>query len=73
MVKAIYLLRRKPELAREDFHHCWREGRGAVAARILGARRHVQCHAIVRDDEARFIDLDRTAPICTEEEVIAIG
>jgi hypothetical protein len=72
MVKAIYLLRRKPELAREDFHHCWREGRGAVAARILGARRHVQCHAIMWDDGARFIDPDRT-PLFFTEEVTAIG
>jgi uncharacterized protein (TIGR02118 family) len=106
MVKAIYLIRRKPELSREDFHRYWREVHGAIAARIPGLRRYVQCHAIIRDgdgdafdgaaeawfddmdavrravaspeyaaaraDEARFIDLERTSLILTEE-VTVIG
>ena len=104
MVKAIYLIRRKPGLSREDFHRYWRDVHGAIAARIPGLRRYVQCHAIVRDgdgaefdgaaeawfddmdavrravaspeyaaarmDEARFIDLERTALIFTEEVTV---
>ena len=101
MVKAIYLIRRKPGMSGEDFHRYWRDVHGAIAARIPGLRRYVQCHAIVRHgdgseydgaaeawfddmdavrravasaeyaaarvDEARFIDLDHTALIFTEE------
>ena len=101
MVKAIYLIRRKPGMSAEDFHRYWREVHGAIAARIPGLRRYVQCHAIpsdgavpdfdgaaevwfddmeavrqavaspeyaaAREDEARFIDLDRTTLLFTEE------
>jgi len=101
MVKAIYLIRRKSTLSTEDFHRYWRDVHGAIAARIPGLRRYVQCHAITangdqseydgaaeawfddmeavrravaspeyaaaRADEARFIDLDRTTLIFTEE------
>jgi uncharacterized protein (TIGR02118 family) len=101
MVKAIYLIRRKSGMSTEDFHRYWREVHGAIAARIPGLRRYVQCHAIApnrdgtefdgaaeawfddmdavrravaspeyaaaRADEARFIDLERTTLIFTEE------
>jgi uncharacterized protein (TIGR02118 family) len=101
MVKAIYLIRRKSGLSAEDFHRYWREVHGAIAGRIPGLRRYVQCHAIRRDadgtdfdgaaeawfddmdavrravaspeyaaareDEARFIDLERTTLLFTEE------
>src|SRR5262245_55871772 len=101
MVKAIYLIRRKPGMSAEDFHRYWREVHGEIAARIPGLRRYVQCHAIAlgndapqydgtaevwfddmdavgravaspeyaaaRQDEARFIDLEHTALIFTEE------
>ncbi len=102
MVKAIYLIRRKPGMSREDFHRYWREVHGTIAARIPGMRRYVQCHAIAnpsatdddydgaaeawfddmeavaravaspeyaaaREDEGRFIDLERTTLIFTEE------
>jgi len=104
MVKAIYLIRRKPGLSVEDFHRYWREVHGAIAARIPGLRRYVQCHAIQRDtdgtefdgaaeawfddmdavgravaspeyaaareDEGRFIDLERTTLLFTEEVAI---
>jgi uncharacterized protein (TIGR02118 family) len=104
MVKAIYLIRRKPGLSAEDFHRYWREVHGAIAARIPGLRRYVQCHAIQRDndgtefdgaaeawfddmeavrravaspeyaaareDEGRFIDLERTTLLFTEEVAI---
>jgi uncharacterized protein (TIGR02118 family) len=46
MVKAIYLIRRKPAMSAADFHRYWREVHGAIAARIPGMRRYVQCHAI---------------------------
>lgn len=98
MVKAIYLIRRKPGMSTADFHRYWREVHGAIAARIPGMRRYVQCHATTDDaeydgaaeawfddmdavqravaspeyaaaraDEARFIDLERTTLIFTEE------
>jgi uncharacterized protein (TIGR02118 family) len=101
MVKAIYLIRRRPGMSYEDFHRYWREVHGAIAARIPGMRRYVQCHALpagsvedsydgaaeawfddmdavrravaspeyaaARADEARFIDLERTTLIFTEE------
>ena len=102
MIKAIYLIRRKPEMSREDFHRYWREVHGPIAARIPGMRRYVQCHALpdapgvtdeydgaaeawfddleslgralaspeyaaAREDEGRFIDLERTALLLTEE------
>jgi uncharacterized protein (TIGR02118 family) len=46
MVKAIYLIRRKPGMSAEDFHRYWREVHGPIAARIPGLRRYVQCHSI---------------------------
>lgn len=102
MIKAIYLIRRKPGMSAEDFHRYWREVHGAIAARIPGMRRYVQCHSVAgvggeapeydgaaeawfddldavgravaspeyaaaRADEARFIDLERTSLIFTEE------
>jgi uncharacterized protein (TIGR02118 family) len=102
MIKAIYLIRRRPGMSPEDFHRYWREVHGAIAARIPGMRRYVQCHAVptgaegddpfdgaaeawfddldavrravaspeyaaARADEARFIDLERTSLIFTEE------
>jgi uncharacterized protein (TIGR02118 family) len=98
MVKAIYLIRRRAGMSPADFHRYWREVHGAIAARIPGMRRYVQCHAnddaaeydgaaeawfddmdavrravaspeyaAARADEARFIDLDRTTLIFTEE------
>ena len=98
MVKAIYLIRRKPGMSFADFDRYWREVHGAIAARIPGMRRYIQCHALddgaeydgaaeawfddmdavrravaspeyaaAREDEGRFIDLDRTTLIFTEE------
>ncbi len=88
-------------MSREDFHRYWREVHGAIAGRIPGLRRYVQCHVIAsgrdadafdgaaeawfddldavrravaspeyaaaRADEARFIDLEHTTLIFTEE------
>jgi len=102
MIKVIYLIRRKPGMSSEDFHRYWREVHGAIAARIPGLRRYVQCHAVAgpdgvapdydgaaevwfddmeavlrtvdspeyaaaREDEGRFIDLERTTAIFAEE------
>ncbi len=108
MVKAIYLIRRKPGMSRVDFHRYWREVHAAIAARIPGVRRYVQCHqvgvsedddrpydgaaeiwfddmaaleraaaseeyAAARTDEARFIDLEHTALVLTEEVEIPLA
>jgi len=107
VVKAIYLIRRKPGMSVEDFHRYWREVHGSIAARIPGLRRYVQCHAVeagagfaadydgaaevwfddvdalrraaasdeyaaARADEARFIDLERSSLMLTEE-ITVIG
>jgi len=44
MVKLVFCLRRASHLSRSDFHRYWREVHGAIAARIPGLRRYVQCH-----------------------------
>lgn len=54
MIKAIYLIRRKPGMSAEDFHRYWREVHGAIAARIPGLRRYVQCHVIESDAGAAY-------------------
>lgn len=56
MVKAIYLIRRKPGMSAQDFHRYWREVHGVIAARIPGLQRYVQCHAIPRDDDGAEYD-----------------
>jgi uncharacterized protein (TIGR02118 family) len=105
MVKALYLIRRKPGMSVADFHRYWLEVHGPIAARIPGARRYVQSHALdrsddegraydgaaevwfddmaaleragasaeyaaARADEKRFIDLEHTVLVLTEEAVI---
>lgn len=113
MIKAIYLIRRKPGMSPEDFHRYWRDVHASIAARIPGLRRYVQCHATdvgsgasnvgsgepsydgaaevwfddldalrravaspeyaaAREDERRFIDLERTALLFTEEVPILV-
>jgi uncharacterized protein (TIGR02118 family) len=107
MVKAIYLIRRKPGMSGADFHRYWREVHGPIAARIPGLRRYVQCHAVdsdlgpaadydgaaevwfedmealrraavspeyaaAREDESRFIDLEHTTLVFTEEVQIVV-
>ena len=56
MVKAIYLIRRKPGMSCEDFHRYWREVHGTIAARIPGMRRYVQCHAIPSSSPTDDVD-----------------
>ena len=74
MVKAIYLIRRKPGMSHEDFHRYWREVHGAIASRIPGLRRYVQCHAMQDGSEydgaaeAWFDDMDAVRRAVASEE-----
>lgn len=60
MRKFVYVLRRKPELSREDFQRYWREVHGPLVAQYadtLGLKRYVQVHTLpdaqARADEVR--------------------
>ncbi len=46
MIKLIYCITRKKSMSVEEFQRYWRETHGAIAARILGVRRYVQCHVL---------------------------
>ena len=46
MIKAIYCITRKDGMSVEEFQRYWRETHGAIAARIPGVRRYVQCHTL---------------------------
>ena len=47
MIKLTYILRRRPEMTREEFQSYWRETHGPLVASVadqLGIRRYVQVH-----------------------------
>jgi uncharacterized protein (TIGR02118 family) len=49
MIKLVFLLRRRPELTREDFQRYWRERHAPLVAShadTLGIRRYVQRHTV---------------------------
>ena len=120
MIKLVFVIRRREELAPEEFHRYWLEEHGPLARRLLeplGARRYVQTHtfdtdlntalaasrgtaeaydglaevwwdsldaliamsrseegqranATLTEDEARFIDFERSSFFITEEHTI---
>ena len=120
VIKVVMALRRRDDVAPEEFHRYWREEHAPLACRLLGPlnlRRYVQTHTLDTDlnaqlaaargtdeafdgvaelwwdsldnlvavldgedgqranaelaeDEARFIDLDRSSLFLTEEQVI---
>jgi uncharacterized protein (TIGR02118 family) len=123
MIKLVFVIRRREDLSREEFHRYWLEEHGPLARRLLkplGARRYVQTHTLGADlnaalaasrgtsaaydglaevwwdsldallavfdttegqranemlieDEARFIDLERSSLFLTEERTILDG
>ena len=120
MIKVVMAIRRRDDVAPEEFHRYWREEHGPLACRLLerlNVRRYVQTHTIDTDvnvqlaaargtvqafdgvaelwwdslddlvaafgseeglaanaalaeDEARFIDLERSSLFLTEEQVV---
>jgi uncharacterized protein (TIGR02118 family) len=120
MIKLVFVIRRREDLAPEEFHRYWLEEHGPLARRLLeplGARRYVQAHTLSTDlnaalaasrgtsepydglaevwwdsldallavsnseegqranetlteDEARFIDFERSSFFMTEEHTI---
>ena len=120
MIKVVMAIRRRDDVAPEEFHRYWREDHGPLARRLLEPlklRRYVQTHTVDTDlnaqlaaargtieafdgvaelwwdslddllatlgsedgqranaelanDEARFIDLQRSSLFLTEEHVI---
>jgi uncharacterized protein (TIGR02118 family) len=44
MVKAIFIVARRPELSLEEFQRRWHDEHGALGARLPGLRRYVQNH-----------------------------
>jgi uncharacterized protein (TIGR02118 family) len=123
VIKLVMALRRRDDVAAEQFHRYWREEHGPLACRLLeplNLRRYVQTHtldtdlnaqlavargtveafdgvaelwweslddliaafgseegqhanAALAEDEARFIDLERSSLFLTEEQVIFDG
>jgi uncharacterized protein (TIGR02118 family) len=49
MVKAVFLIKRKPTLLPADFKRYWKEVHAPITLKLPGLRRYVQCHAV---DEA---------------------
>jgi uncharacterized protein (TIGR02118 family) len=123
VIKLVFVIRRREELAPEEFHRYWLEKHGPLARSLLeplGARRYVQTHTLGEDlnaalaasrgtldaydglaevwwesldalvaafgseegqranatlaeDEARFIDFERSSLFLTEEHTILEG
>jgi len=46
MIKAVYTVRRHPDVALDRFFAHWRDVHGAIAARLPGLRRYVQNHGL---------------------------
>ena len=49
MIKLVFVLRRRPELSREEFQRYWRENHAQLVrerAETIGARRYVQVHTL---------------------------
>jgi len=52
VIKLVFVVRRREELAPEEFHRYWLEEHGPLARRLLeslGAKRYVQTHTIQPD------------------------
>jgi len=52
MIKLVFVIRRREDLAPEEFHRYWLEEHGPLAHRLLkslGARRYVQAHTLGTD------------------------
>ena len=64
MIKLVFAIRRREDLAAEEFHRYWLEEHGPLARPLLeslGARRYVQTHALDADLNAALAATRGTA------------
>lgn len=82
MIKLVYCIHRKPGLSVEEFRKYWLETHAAFGKNITGVKRYVQVHALggelqdmlaAMQDEANFIDFDRSIMFLAREHVIVDG
>jgi len=56
MIKVVYVVRRRPDVAPEEFRRYWRDEHGPLFrdrfARVLRARKYVQSHTVAADVNA---------------------
>ncbi len=50
MIKAVFLIHKRPDMNDEAFRRYWRETHGPIAAKIPGLRKYVQCPASAEPD-----------------------
>ena len=46
MVKALFIMVRKPDMSSEEFHAYWKDVHGPIAAKVPGLKKYVQSHAL---------------------------
>lgn len=64
MIKLVFVIRRRTDLAPEEFHRYWLEEHGPLARSLLeslGARRYVQTHTMATDMNAALAEPRGTA------------
>lgn len=45
MIKAVYVMVKKPGMSSEDFHSYWKDVHGPIVAKMPGLKKYVQSHA----------------------------
>ena len=53
MIKAVFLVHKRPDMNDEEFRRYWRETHGSLGARIPGLRKYVQNYANPEPDGTR--------------------
>ena len=53
MIKAVFLVHKRPDMDDEEFRRYWRETHGPIAAKVPGVRKYVQSLAIPEPDGTR--------------------
>ena len=57
MIKLVFVIRRREDIAQEEFHRYWLEEHGPLARSLvepLGARRYVQAHTVAPELNAQL-------------------
>jgi uncharacterized protein (TIGR02118 family) len=63
MIKLVYCINKKPDMADEEFFHYWKNVHGPIGARIHGLRKLVQSHRIDVPGDSRAPDFDGVAEL----------
>ena len=53
MVKAAYILYKRPDMDHQEFRRYWKDVHGPIGARIPGLRCMIQSHALPQGGDAR--------------------